>query len=318
MSFEDLISNEDGQHGVIQSEYLSKGTEYHTREFNNNNYEISHCVGDLYEPKQIMCYDCSNNFSIDSIKLCVNERNFITIDDTHVLNNIVKFIDDVIIDGNICKTYYLDKTKLFHEIIFMSFSVYSIKITTTGNSNKIKLNGIYTYVSSKLRKDNVAKPHEYKIKRLCMGSVKDYYSMQTIYLDMMGHINGFILTKINPNMINKIYLRFDNRIRLHYIDKYEIMLNTIRINDDTLYINLNDNSYMADVNENSLNTSFFYGFINLSIGLDEEYQNNPGGINFSIVSYSNNIINNSKGICSLIYNYSNNINIKKSHPKQTP
>ena len=157
----------------------------------------------------------------------------------------------------------------------MPYTDYSIKITTTGNSNKIKLNGIYTYVSSKLRRDNVAKPHEYKIKRLCMGSVKDYYSMQTIYLDMMGHINGFILTKINPNMINKIYLRFDNRIRLHYKDKYEIMLNTIRINDDTLYINLNDNSYMADVNENSLNTSFFNGFINWSIGLDEEYQNNP-------------------------------------------
>jgi hypothetical protein len=129
----------------------------------------------------------------------------------------------------------------------------------------------------------------------------------------MGHINGFILTKINPNMINKIYLIFDNKIRLHYIDKYEIMLNTIRINDDTLYINLNDNSYMADVNENSLNTSNFYGLINLTIGLDEEYQNNPGGINFSIVSYSNNIIINYKKTGFLKFNYSNNINIKKTY-----
>jgi|TARA_Y100000389_G_C17157548_1_gene362721 hypothetical protein len=110
MSALDLISNLYGQYAVIQREYSSKGTEYHTREFNNNNYEISHYYGDLYEPKQIMCYNCSNNFSIDSIKLCVDECNIITIDDTHVLNNIVQFIDDVIIDGNMCKTYYLDKT----------------------------------------------------------------------------------------------------------------------------------------------------------------------------------------------------------------
>ena len=195
----------------------------------------------------------------------------------------------------------------------MPYTDYSIKITTTGNSNKIKLNGIYTCVSSERRKDNVEKTNAHKIKRLCMGSVKDYYSMQTIQLDIMGHINGFILTKINPNMINKIYLIFDNKIRLHYIDKYEIMLNTIRINDDTLYINLNDNSYMADVNENSLNTSNFYGLINLTIGLDEEYQNNPGGINFSIVSYSNNIIINYKKTGFLKFNYSNNINIKKTY-----
>lgn len=241
----------------------------------------------LYTPQKIICYNCSDDFKITSITLIIGGLKIIDIPNIDVLNNVVDFVENISLpnDNKSYKTYHLDKTSLFFQIKLMYLKNYdcAIKIVTTGTCDKIKLRRESVILSQqrKLMYDN-KKEHTEIIKHLMMGSVQKYNSWQPLHLYMGGLVNGIILTNINPDKISKISLKINGWEKLDCNDKYEILTNTQRINNTTLYVGLNHLNYMDDVGEYSVDTTNLYKVV-LKLELDEGYEN----IDYHILVYSN-------------------------------
>ena len=291
--FDNYIPNIDTRHALAAM----------TNTFNNDRCDISR-IGDLYTPTKIMCYNCSEDFSINSIKIVIDSRSIIEIDDTKFFD-FIGFTENIIIDGICNKVYHLDKTKLFFTIKLIALTGYvSIQITKTGNCDTIKLNGVYDFLDTNVRRQTVLNSHENTIKQMKIGKFENYSSGQVKKLIMDGTVNGFILTDINPNIINSINLKLDGHDRIHYQDKLEIMMNTQRINENTIYINLNDCNYNENVNNSSLNTSSnIFNNITLKLGLDEGIDN----ITFKIGCYSNNILRIISGCAGVLFDFTHYI-----------
>jgi hypothetical protein len=266
-----------------------------TLEFNNDRCVIPR-NGDVYIPKKIMCYNCDDDFSIDKIEFCVGGQCIININDTQFMNSIIDFIEDINIDGNINKVYHLDKTKLFYKVKLISLQYHDvdIRIIKSGNCQQIKLNGEYTFLESEDRREMAQNSQEEQIKQFYSDKVENYNSGERLKINMGGNINGLIITDINPNIINSITLKLNGNNRLHYGDKLEIMMNTQRINDNTIYINLNDSHFMDDVTNSSLNTSRI-DLKQLILGTDNN------SINFKVGCYSNNIFRTISGMGGMSY-----------------
>jgi hypothetical protein len=263
---------------------------------------------DLYEPKTIMCSNCDDEFSITKIELIIGDSSIITITDP-LFFNFMDFIEDITINGTNYKLYHLDRTQLFFKIKLYALMWHEvlINITTTGNAETIKLNGEYTFLSADESEYMIQNSHEEMIKQFVCGNVTNYNSGHPIYLNMSGNVNGFILTDINYSIINSINLKLNNLERLYYEDKISIFLNTICINENTIYINLNNSSFSDNVTNSSLNTSRIDN-ITLELGLDEGNEN----INFKIGCYSNNIMRIMSGMGCLAYDFSHIIDTTSS------
>lgn len=306
--------------GNTVNDILPRGYEMITRQFikyrnnDSNKYKIKiNLRYDLCTPKQIMCYNCSDDFEIKSITLYYDFNPIIKIPYVNSLNNVINFVENIRIPGDnkLYKTYYLDKTKLFFEINLLGalYNDISIEITTSGNCDNIKLNSEYCYLSNVVRSNLSQIENKVLIKNLLTGNVINYNSNFDIKLEMSGIINGFILSNINPDIINKIDLKLNNLLRIQYKDKYEIITNTTRINDKSLYINLNLLNYDENISTSSLDTHFIDN-ITLNLGLDTGHNN----LNFQILCYSNNIISYNFGSIGLqnlnnSYSYSSDITV---------
>lgn len=279
--------------------------ESRTLTFNDNRCIIITRNADLFTPKKIMCYNCSEDFSIKSIEYIIGGQIIVKINDTQFLD-FIGFSENINIDESTNKIYHLDKTKLFFtaRLISLMYHQVEIRITKTGNCDTIKLNGVYDYLSTQERQQMAQNPHKSIIKQIKIGSIENYNSGQVKSLDIDGNVNGFILTDINPNIINSIKLKLNGQERLNYEDQFEIMMNTQRINDNTIYINLNESSYNDDVTNSSLNTSRVDN-IQLQLGLDE----GNDGINFKIGCYSNNILRVMSGMGGVAYAFGHDIGI---------
>ena len=275
-----------------------------TQYFNNEICTISR-TGDLYTPTKILCYNCSEDFSINSIQLIIGGQIITEINDTKFLD-FINFSEYIYIDNTLNKVYHLDKTKLFFSIkmVALQFSEVKIRISKTGNCNTIKLNGVYDFLNTQERQETIINPYENCIKQMKIGTIQNYNSDQLLSLHMNGNVNGFILTDINPNIINSIKLKLNGNDRLDYQDKLEIRMSTQIINNNTIYINLNESNYHDDVTNSSLNTSRMEN-IQLQLGLDE----GNNGINFKIGCYSNNILRIATGIGGILYIFNHEIGI---------
>ena len=288
----------------------------HNLTFNLINNDITNangkCIinrnGDLFLPKKIMCYNCSDDFSIKGIKLLIGGQGKITISDTSTINSLIPdFIEDINIDGAHHKVYHLDKTELFFNIklIALQYRGVSVDIQITGSSQQIKLNGQYTYLDTNDRIEMAQGQHEEIIKQIRLGFTENYNSGDNLKLYFSGNLNGFFITDINPNIINSICFKLNGHDRLNYQDKLEIMMNTQRINDNTIYINLNNEGFMDNVSNASLNAERMDA-INLYLGIDEGNTD----ISFKIGYYSNNVLRIMSGMGSLAYAFNNNFSIK--------
>jgi hypothetical protein len=307
MALMQLSSNGAFDDAYVPNNYYRHALESRTLTFNNDFCNITR-NGDLFTPKKIMCYNCSEDFSLNLIELTIGGQSIIRINDTKFLD-FIGFSENININGTVNKVYHLDKTKLFFpvKLIALQYHVVEIRITKTGNCNTIKLNGVYDYLYTEERRHMAQNSHESFIKQLKIGSVENYNSGQVKSLNMNGNVNGFILTDINPNIINSIKLKLNGHERLNYEDHFEIMMNTQRINDNTIYINLNDSNYNDDVTNSSLNTSRVDN-IQLQLGLDE----GNDGINFKIGSYSNNILRVMSGMGGVAYAFDHDIGISNN------
>lgn len=301
-AFDRFISENDNRYSIENS----------SLDFNliNNDITNSKCIinrnGDLFLPKKIMCYNCSDDFSIKAINLIIGNQSIITIHDTSTINSVIpEFIENINIDGDHHKVYHLDKTELFFKIklIALQYHEVSVNIKITGSSQQIKLNGQYTYLENN-RREMAQGRHEEMIKQIRLGYTENYNSGNILKLYFSGNLNGFFITDINPNIINSIRFKLNGHNRLYYQDKLEIMMNTQRINDNTIYINLNNECFMDNVSNSSLNSSRI-DLINLSLGIDEGNNN----ISFKIGYYSNNIMRIVSGMVELSFVYNDNIRI---------
>lgn len=280
-----------------------------TQCFDNEICTISR-TGDLYTPTKILCYNCSEDFSINSIQLIIGGNIITEINDTKFLD-FINFSENIYIDNTLNKVYHLDKTKLFFSIKLVALQYHEVKIriSKTGNCNTIKLNGVYDFLTTQEIQETADNPHINCIKQMKIGAIQNYNSDQLLSLHMDGNVNGFILTDINPNIINSIKLKLNGIDRLDYQDKLEIMMNTQFINDNTIYINLNESNYYDDVTNSSLNTSRMDN-IQLQLGLDE----GNNGINFKIGCYSNNVLRiaSGSGAGDILYSFHHYIVINNS------
>jgi hypothetical protein len=285
------------------------------QDFQNNSITIQR-LGDLFLPTKIMCYNVNNNFKINSIELDIGHQQILKINNTDFLN-FKNYVEDITIDNENHKVYHLDKTDLFFKIklIALQFHHVKINITTTGNAQNIKLNGIYTQCEGVWRRNLASNTHQDKIKILFSGDVNNYSSNQYIQLHGNGLTNGYILTGIDHTKINHISLYLNGLSRLAYDDKLSIRMNTKIINHDTIYVNLNNCNYNDVVSVSGLNTSSIND-ISLKLGLDNGYNN----INFKIGYYSNNIFKTYQGMGGLLYSYRSSIGIRITNtvtPQQT-
>ena len=319
--FQIVSSSTNRLNGILGSHTTDNSTErnyrlpiYGTLDFIDNKCNIPR-YGDTITPKHIMCYNCTDDFSIQSITIKIGRHIVQQISNTNTLHNIIPFIEDITIDGNSCKTYFLDRTKLFFtiDIIALPYSMCNIEITTTGNCARIKLNVCHMFLNDNERQDMAQNAHNTVIKTFHSGSVRNYNSMEPLRIHMTQLVNGFIITNINPEIVNKIKLNLNNVSRLTYDDKYEILLNTIRINDKTIYINLNDCDFIDDIQptQSSLSTARIDD-IRLYIGLDEGNEN----INFDIASYSNNSLVYSDGLGVIRFSEGYDILINTEPPRR--
>ena len=297
----------DGFHRYIEGNDTPYVIEKKTLPFIDNKCSITR-HGELYEPKTIMCSNCHDEFSITKIELICGSSNIITITDP-LFFNFMDFIEDITIDGNRHKLYHLDKTQLFFKIKLVALLWHEvlIKITTTGNAETIKLNGEYTILGTNTqeRRSIIENSHEEMIKQFVCGNFTNYNSNQPINLGMTGNVNGFILTDINHSIINSIKLKLHGVERLYYENKIDVYVNTTRINENTIYINLNNAHFSDNVTNSSLNTSRI-DRITLELGLDVGNEN----INFKIGCYSNNIMRIASGMGVLAYGFSSMITNK--------
>lgn len=288
--------------GSLYNKFINTSTETvisqtNTANFFNNKFNIPREY-DIYEPTKIMCNDCNENFFIKSIILTIGNIDIISIRDTNFFD-FINFSENIQIDGKLCKVYHLDKTNIFFpiKVSLLKYHEINITITTVGNCNNIKLNGRGSFVGNTIN-NNIS---EEMIKTISIGKVENYSSNQEKQIHINENINGIILTNINVNIINSISLKLCEYNRINYTDKFEIMMNTQRINDNTIYINLNECNYYDNINNNSLTTRHF-DIITIKIGLDEGNDN----IDFHLGCYSNNILLYSAGMGGLRYAYDNN------------
>lgn len=264
-------------------------------------------TGGICTPKQIMCYNCSEDFEITSISLLFGGNVIIEIPEVKALDNVVKFVENIRMpgDNNLYKTYHLDKTKLFFEINLLSLQwrEVKIKINTYGSCDKIKLNNEYCYLHETPRRSLIER-YEYDvlIKNLKTGTVRNYNSGQDINIYTTGNVNGFILSGINPNIINKIQLKLNGNNRISYDNKYEIITNTRRISNNSIYINLNSANFDDDItlSGGSMNTGNIDSLV-INLGLDPGHEHS----NFHILCYTNSILLYQQGIAVLKYTHSN-------------
>jgi hypothetical protein len=306
------FSRQANQHIQTRNYFTTRALEANMQCFNNDRCSIAR-IGDLYTPTKILCYNCSEDFSINSISLLMDDNIVLKISDTTFLD-FIGFTEDINIDGTTNKIYNLDKTKLFFPIklVALQWSQISILITKTGSCNTIKLNGVHDFLNNEHRRDVYETEHKDLIKIITMGNIENYNSGQNIYLNMNNYTNGFILTNINPNIIKSIRFITIGHDRLYYQDKFEIIANTQRINDNTIYINLNNCNYIDDITNSSFNTSLI-DEIKLLLVLDEGHSN----INFKIGCYSNNIINISNGTYNRsLYTFDHDISVSYNRPVQ--
>lgn len=318
-----VSSSTNRLNGILGSHTTSNSTErnyrlpiYGSLDFIDNNCEIPRDWDyDTITPKHIMCYNCTDNFSIQSITIKIGGHIVQQISNMNTLHSIIPFIEDITIDGNSCKTYFLDRTKLFFtiDIISLEFSTCNIEITTTGNCERIKLNACHMLLNNNERNQLTENEHNTVIKTFHSGSVRNYNSMESLRIRMTQLVNGFIITNINPEIVDKIRLNLNNHRRLTYDDKYEILLNTRRINDKTIYINLNNCDFIDDIQptQSYLSTARIND-IRLYIGLDEGNEN----INFDIASYSNNSLVYNTGIGGLRFSEGYDIHINTESPRR--
>ena len=265
-------------------------------------------TGDLCTPKQVMCYNCSEDFEIKSIALRIGGSEILNIPDVKALDNVVEFVENIRIpgDNNLYKTYHLDKTKLFFEVNLMGlpYNEIKIEIKTNGSCEKIKLNNEYCCLGDINRRNRARDGYDLCIKKLITGNVRNYNSGEDIHLRMNGRVNGFILSGINPDIINKISFKTNGHDRLLYNNKYEIRTNTKRINDKSLYINLNYANFDDDLTTSNMNTSVIDS-IRFNFGLDPGHEN----INFNILCYSNGIFTYQQGVGALRFLHSSTIDV---------
>jgi hypothetical protein len=274
-------------------------TEYISHIFDNNYCQIRR-YGDYFLPTKIVCYNCNDDFNIKDISLFIGGHYIIKFN-SEIMNNIIDFIEDVNIDGNLCKIYHLDKTKLFFNIILVKLQYHdaSIFISKSGNCDNIKLFGKYTYLNRNERIQVAQSSQENMIKQVRYGKF-DYTQGTSLSTKINGYVNGFILSNLNVNNIKSIKIKINNSNRISYNDKIEILLNTKKINDRTLYVNLNDSHYMDDITNSS---SYFSNRDKISFIIESEDEN----IDLEIVSYSNNIFQYIDGMGGLKYEYYNHI-----------
>jgi uncharacterized CHY-type Zn-finger protein len=274
-----------------------------------NNICIISRIGDLYLPKKIVCYNCDNNFNINDIKLEIGGQDILKID-CEIINNFINFIEDIESNGNICKIYHLDKTKLFFNIKLLCLSYHEAKIiiNKNGNCNNIKLIGKYTYLNTQQRQQMARNSHEDMISQFRYGKF-NYTQGTQLTLEIHGNVNGFILSNLNVNNIKSIKMKINNLDRVYYSDNIEILLNTHRINNNTIYVNLNDSHYMDIPTNSSLNCSRIDDIIFI---IETEDEN----IDLHISAYSANILNYASGMSGPKYAFRNNI-IRLRNVQQT-
>ena len=137
-AFEANIPNSDNRH-VLESRTLT---------FNNDFCNINR-YADLFTPKKIICYNCSEDFSLNLIELTIGGNTIIIINDANFLD-FIGFSENININGTVNKVYHLDKTKLFFpvKLIALHYHEVRIRITKSGNCNTIKLNGVYDFLST--------------------------------------------------------------------------------------------------------------------------------------------------------------------------
>jgi hypothetical protein len=274
--------------------------ENRTLSFNNNTCIIEH-IGDLYLPTKIVCYNCDNNFNINNIKLVIGGNDILKIE-CEIMNNIIDFIEDINFNGNICKIYHLDKTKLFFniKILCLVYSNVTIIINNSGNCNNINLMGKYTFLESNERDQMIHNTQTDIIKQFRYGKF-NYTQGTQLATSIQGNINGFILSNLNVDNIKSIKIKLNSLDRINYNDNIEILLNTYRINNSAIYINLNDSHYMDLPTNSSLNCCRIY---NISFIIESEDEN----IDLHISVYSDDTFIYLNGISTLRFNYNEIIN----------
>lgn len=287
--FDNYIPNNNIRH-VIEDRTLI---------FNNNVCSIIR-VADLFLPNKIICYNCNDDFNIKDIKLQIGGYDILDFD-TDIMNNIVDFIEDIDIGGNLCKIYHLDKTKLFFNIKLISLTWHEvrIKINNSGNCNNIKLIGKYTYLNT-VEKEQMATNHQEDMISQYIYGKFNYTQGSILKTSINGNVNGFILSNLSVDNIKSIKIKLNNIDRLYYSDKIEILLNTHKINDNSIYINLNDSHYMDLPTNSSLNCS---RIDQISFIIESEDDN----IDLHISTYSANIYQCESGIGGLKYHINSNI-----------
>ena len=306
----------------FQQEYFTADELYnrnskaiYTQPFNGNNRIIITREADLCRPIRILCNNMSDGFYISKINLTIGGQILYTIDTDFLMSIIPDFISNIFIDGCHYKVYNLDRTSLFTTInmLCVQYMEVALSIETYGTCDSIDLQSEYTYLDCDKRRSlstyNNGNYIDDKFTTLSTGLVSGFRNDNIVSIVADGCINGIILSGINYTRLNKIrlYLSSNMHLRIALDGKLSIYTNITVINDFAIYIPLNEVGMLDDITPSSLNTSV-QDAIYLELGLDNEYMEGMGSIDFNIGFFSKNILRYSFDMATVRFLHRHDIN----------
>lgn len=198
---------------------------------------------DGMEINNIYCYNCNDDFRITTMNVAINNLNVLSFD-----FDFLKFINYEKIYGEdrvyrISDIFPYDLVRFFRDDIRNEIH---IELHTDGHCDKIKIVNKWSLFELSMRKLMVEKIrsdpyHSFKISKLFT------YKPGTKFIINMSsianiNISGIIVSGFdNIKNINKVTLDIDNKDHLFSprfacLDKLTLMMNTVKLNDNTIYI----------------------------------------------------------------------------------
>lgn len=228
-------------------------------------------AGDIYKFKDILCYNCSENFKINKIKILMGEYTIYNIN--MELLEFINCYETVEYNGLYNKIINLEKLNLLPKFNVVAIEYSQIEIALYTNEQcEIKLNIQQDYLNDEDRLALLNNKIE-KIKILASSEPTIFQSNQSYKIHLNAFVNGFIIKNCSNNIdcINKIIFKINNQICYEYKDKLTIHTYCKKLSNNTLYLPFNECNYDNDILISGLNT-YRYDSIKIEFGFDNNVE----------------------------------------------